>query len=393
MLRYDTPLARVAMLWAGASAASCSGGAHRASEDANVSHEGGAGQDEGIDVSGLDHDATSPADGAPSDAAAADAGRMDATADTQGSTDSDASGGDGSALGPILVPGPPFAAPAMPVRRLAVGTSSVCIILEDRRVQCISGFDAGGADFSAEVPGNHDFVMLAKSEEDLGPFIGIRADGSVATWSGVVPDEALPGAGYIDAFGSNENLCGLKNTGEIVCVGKGTVPTYPPGPYLQFAGRTHNVPKGYAGLRADGVIVTNPQNVDGGVQFFNGETFVGVAMRMEPPVCGLGKSGSVFCSASIGNSGLMRQPFSNVRDVSCGGIHICAVLADGQATCLNPSGSVSGSAVPKDKRFVDIDTRDYAGTCGTTETGELWCWTKRQGSALQIVLSMKAALK
>jgi hypothetical protein len=418
MFRCDKRVVVLALVWGSIPHIGCSGGSDRAHDDASVGRDAAGEEGEGEGDSGRGADASDPGpsdedastadDGAALDArvgeagradAAADradaaAGRADAAQDAQVQITEDASAVDGGVLGPIRVSGPPFAPPALPVRRLAIGTSSVCVILEDRHVQCIASYEApGGADVSAAVPDNRDFVMLSKSEEDNGPFIGIRADGSVATWSGIVPDVPLPGAGYIDAFGSNENLCGLKSSGELVCVGNGTVPAYPPGPYLQFAGRTHNVPKNYAGLRADGAIVTNPATADGGVRYSSGEVFTGIALRMEPPYCGIAAGGNVYCSGATGVAGLVRQPFSNVRDVSYGVSHICAVLEDGRATCNEVNGTVSSSAVPKDKRFVDIDTRDYNGTCGTTETGELWCWTKRQGSALQIALSMKAAVK
>jgi hypothetical protein len=375
-----------AALCAGTWLVGCHGDEHRARDGANGQPEGDAeaeaGERDDRDGGEVEDDGASDRESDPMDGAT-----------VQPLTDGGAR--DAAVLGTLRVPGPPFLGPTRPVRRLAIGASSVCVILEDRRIQCVDSYEAaGGADSSAAVPDNHDFVLLAKSEEDYGPFIGIRADGTVATWAGMVPMEVLPGSGYIDAFGSMDNLCGLKNSGEIVCVGKSPLPSYPAGPYLAFAGRTHNVPKRYAGLRADGVIVANPQNVDGGVSFIGSAVFVGIAMRMEPPFCGIVTDGSVYCAEAVGIAPrLVRQPFSNVRDVSYGIANICAVLDDGRATCNTVAGSDSGYALPKDKRFVDIDTRDSTGICGTTEAGELWCWTNKANSALQIALPMKAAIK
>jgi hypothetical protein len=56
-------------------------------------------------------------------------------------------------------------------------------------------------------------------------------------------------------------------------------------------------------------------------------------------------------------------------------------------------GVKSAAAVPGDKRFVDIETRDAAASCGVTEAGEIWCWSYTSTSLYRVPLLAKAAVR
>jgi hypothetical protein len=320
-----------------------------------------------------------------------------AAPELEAGTDLDASTpGQRSALGPLHFPGPPFAAPQVPVRRLALRTRALCVVLEDRRIQCITNYGAGqtNEDFSARITDNRDFDRVFVSDADDYLFYGVRSDGSIVTWRDDAAGQSLTGAAYLEAFGDRDNLCGLFADGRIDCADAGALPTYPPGPYVQFGGRVSHTPKYYAGLRADGVIVAGP-SADGGALFLDQEVFVGLSMAQTPPFCAVGESGAAYCSAGDGAlAKLVRQSYANVRDISHGvGIHICAVLEDGMGVCHYDNGVKSPAAVPADKRFVDIETRDAAASCGVTEAGELWCWSDSSTSLYLVPLLAKAAVR
>jgi hypothetical protein len=307
---------------------------------------------------------------------------------------------DGSVLGPPQFTGPPFSPPKPPVQRVAIdpsGLYAVCVVLADHTLECVDSYDmpAQRKSFTQNVPDNRDFVQVVSIAGDGNLFFGLRSDGSVAAFTprNMGGPWGQAGEKYIGAFGDTSTPCVLRESGEVGCTNGSALPRYPAGPYVQFIGRITDTAGLYTGIRADGVLVTGPTR-DGGTLSFRDEIFVGVDMEQAPLFCAIAKSGAIYCGKGVGSFlTLIRQPYSNVRDVSRGQTHVCTALQDGKVMCNDNELGASDSKVPADQRFVDIETAGEERTCGVNESGELWCWGDRSNSLIQVPLPKKAAVQ
>ncbi len=294
-------------------------------------------------------------------------------------------------LGVPVFDGPPYRPRALPVRRLALGSSddAFCVVLEDRTLHC----ENSGTDFTARVPDNRMFDWV-DAPLDTDEYAAIRRDGSTATIHQFVSTPTghrLPEGRYMGLVSNEQGTCGLlADNGSVRCEGAPFPTALPEGPFVQisasYAQRT------FVGLRVDGLIVMSSHNhlyqLGSGLRFSDFDGY------QQIPGCARDLNGTLHCFSYDAEDAvvLVPQPDTDIRDYSQHNGWLCVIQREGSASCRDAMNDPSSSVVRTGARFVDIDTRGPTRTCAVTEEGKLLCWDDTSaGNLREIALTKPAA--